>query len=295
MAGLFTDSTPRTTRRRFLLGASAAAAAGLGLYSSEVARHELDITHVDIPIRRLPGPFAGFRIAQISDIHLDQYTEPAFVTRVIDQVNALAPDMVLLTGDFVSRGPLPYRFGARESWRCADLLRPLACPLRYAILGNHDTIVGSDEVIAALASARIPTLVDAYVPIERDGKRLWLGGVNDPGTTEPHLDRAIPANPDGPVLFMAHAPDYVDLVLRQPQARLIDLMLAGHSHGGQVRLPGLGPLILPTLGRKYVEGLFHFGPLQLYVNRGIGTVGLPIRLNCPPEITLLTLIPNTNA
>jgi predicted MPP superfamily phosphohydrolase len=292
MIGATPESTSYRSRRNFLIGSAASAAAALGLYSTEVARHEIDVVHLDVPIRRLPDPFAGFRIVQISDIHFDQYTEPGFLSRVLTRINSLAPDMVLLTGDFVSRGPMPVRFAQREAWRCSEVLRSLACALRFAILGNHDTVVGSPEVIAALASSNIPTLVDRYLPIERDGKRLWLSGVNDPGTEEPRLDRAIPTNPDGPVLLMAHEPDYVDRVLRQPEARRIDLMLSGHSHGGQVRLPGLGPLILPPMGRKYVEGHFRFGPLQLYVNRGIGTVGLPIRLNCPPEITVLTLHPD---
>jgi uncharacterized protein len=87
-----------------------------------------------------------------------------------------------------------------------------------------------------------------------------------------------------------HEPDFADHVVRHPRFPLIDLMLSGHSHGGQVRLPFLGPLILPPMGKKYVEGLFQFGHMQLYVNRGLGTVGLPFRLNCPPELTHITLV-----
>ena len=105
----------------------------------------------------------------------------------------------------------------------------------------------------------------------------------------PDLDRTIPEKPDGPVLLMSHGPDYADEVLAHPRGRLVDLMLAGHSHGGQVRLPLIGALHTPTGRAKYVEGLFRFGRMQLYVNRGIGTVALPFRLNCPPEITLFTL------
>jgi predicted MPP superfamily phosphohydrolase len=88
---------------------------------------------------------------------------------------------------------------------------------------------------------------------------------------------------------MAHEPDYADTVMAHPRGHLVDLMLSGHSHGGQIRLPFLGPLILPPLGEKYPEGHYRFNRMQLYVNRGIGTVGLPFRLNCPPEITVITL------
>jgi hypothetical protein len=105
----------------------------------------------------------------------------------------------------------------------------------------------------------------------------------------PDLDLAIPRQPDGPVLLMCHAPDYVDGFLAHPRGRLVDVMLAGHSHGGQVCLPFVGALSLPEGGKKYVAGLYRFNRLQLYVNRGIGTVGVPFRLNCPPEITLFTL------
>jgi hypothetical protein len=89
---------------------------------------------------------------------------------------------------------------------------------------------------------------------------------------------------------MCHEPDYVETVVQHPRFPLIDLMLSGHSHGGQIRLPILGPLILPPMGQKYVEGMFHFDHMQLYVNRGIGTVGLPFRLNCPAELTHFTLV-----
>ncbi len=292
MAGTIHDSSSPISRRRFILGASAAGAS-LALYSGKVAAEEIDVVHRTIAIRRLPDAFHGFRIAQISDIHLDQYTAPGFVERVIAQTNALNPEMVLLTGDFVSRGLLPLSFSQADAYRCGNLLRALTCPLRFACLGNHDTVVGSSIVIDALAKSDIPTLVDRYVPIERGAQRFWLAGLNDPSTENPHLDRGIPARPDGPLLLMVHEPDFIDHILRHRRGQIVDLVLAGHSHGGQVRLPLLGPVILPLLGRKYVEGHFQFGPTQLYVNRGIGTVGLPFRLNCPPEITLLTLQPTS--
>ena len=284
------DRSSRIFRRRFLLGAGSTPAS-LALYSSEIARHEIDIVRRPIALRNLPEPFHGFRIAQISDIHLDQFTEPGFVERIIRQINTLTPDMVVLTGDFISRGPLPLRFGEHEAYRCGEILHDLTCPLRYAVLGNHDTAVSSAVVTDALTTNGIPVLIDRYVPIERGNRRLWLGGVNDPDTEHPRLDLAVPKKPDGPVILMAHEPDYIDDVFRHRRAPLIDLMLAGHTHGGQVRLPIAGALYLPRMGKKYIEGLFRFDHLQLYVNRGIGTVGLPLRLNCPPEITVLTLQP----
>jgi len=92
-----------------------------------------------------------------------------------------------------------------------------------------------------------------------------------------------------PIILLCHAPDYVDHILTRPAGKAVGLVLSGHTHGGQVRLPLLGAMELPELGHKYVQGWFRLGSLQLYVNRGIGTVGVPFRLDCPPEITLLTL------
>jgi predicted MPP superfamily phosphohydrolase len=146
-------------------------------------------------------------------------------------------------------------------------------------------------VIGALRSQKIPVLVNEHVPIERAGARLWLCGTDDAGTSHPDLNLTIPDRPDGPVLLMVHEPDYVDAVLRHPKGKQVDLMLSGHSHGGQVRIPFYGPLILPPMGQKYVMGHFTLGSLQLYVNRGLGAVGLPFRFDCPPEITLHTLQP----
>ena len=282
------EQKTRLTRRTFLRG-SAAAAAGLALYSGEIARHEISVLTHTVAIDNLPGAFHNFRIAQISDIHFDEFTEPFFVRRVVERVNSLAPDLVLLTGDYVSNSPLPRRFAEQAMHRCADILRDLSCPQRFAVLGNHDDILGVPTIRPILASISIPLLVNQHIPIERGGQRLWLGGLADPVTGAPDLDLAIPRQPDGPVLLMFHAPDYADDVLAHPRGRLVDVMLTGHSHGGQVRLPFLGPIILPDGGRKYVMGLYRFNRLQLYVNRGIGSVGIPFRLNCPPEITLFTL------
>jgi hypothetical protein len=113
-----------------------------------------------------------------------------------------------------------------------------------------------------------------------------LQGLPDPEATIPASIRNIPQEP---IILLCHAPDYVDDLLKLPSGQGVSLMLCGHTHGGQVRLPLIGPLILPEMGRKYVAGWFRFGQLQMHVNRGIGTVGLPFRLDCPPEISMLTL------
>ena len=282
------------TRRNFLIG-SGALAAGFSLYAGEIARHEVNIVQRAISIDHLPTSFEGYRIAQLSDIHLDEFTEPFFFERVIHQVNALKPDLVLLTGDFITLGSLTFIASQHAARRCSEIITQLECKERYAVLGNHDVGVSAPMVIQALAANGLPVLVNQHIALDRKGDRIWIAGVADPGTSHPDLNAAIPPHPGAPLILMAHEPDYADLVLQHPRAAAISLMLSGHSHGGQIRLPFLGPLILPSLGKKYVEGHFDFGSMQLYVNRGIGTVGLPFRLNCPPEITLLTLSSPANA
>ena len=276
------------TRRSFLSG-SLAASAALALYSNEIARHEIDVTHQTFSIRNLPSAFDGFRIVQFSDIHLAEYTEDFFLDEVIDRVNALQPDLLLITGDFVSRGPLSMDVTYSAAARCAAMLSRLTCPERYGILGNHDAMVGSRIVRDHMENNGLPMLVNEYVRIERGGAHVILSGLDDWSFGRPNLTKAVPENPDAPVILMVHEPDYAVHIANHRRGPLVDLVLSGHTHGGQIRLPGLRPLALPPLGRIFPEGHFVVGQMQLYVNRGLGTVGLPMRLNCPPEITVATL------
>jgi predicted MPP superfamily phosphohydrolase len=277
------------TRRSFI-AAAATAGVGLATYAATYARHEFEITHRTLPIRNLPQSFVGLRVVQMSDLHLEEYTEASFLERMVAEVNELHPDIVLITGDFISRGPRELGVAWRAAGVAAEILSTLKAPQRFGILGNHDVNVGAEHVIAPLEAHGTPILVDSYTPLERGKDVLWLCGADDAGTRSPDLNFAIPANPRAPVLFMCHEPDFVDKVVQHPRFPLIDVMLSGHTHGGQIRLPYIGPLILPPMGQKYVEGMFHFGHMQMYVNRGIGTVGLPFRLNCPAELTEFTLV-----
>jgi predicted MPP superfamily phosphohydrolase len=173
------------------------------------------------------------------------------------------------------------------------MLSTLKCQQRYAILGNHDAFLGEKDVTAALTANGMVVLRNSYLPLERNGSRIWLSGLDDVIGGDPDLTAAIPKSirnvPNEPVILMCHAPDYADQLLAHPAGKSVDLMLSGHTHGGQVRLPLVGALDLPIMGRRYVEGLFHLGGMQLYVNRGLGTIGVPFRLDCPPEITSITL------
>jgi uncharacterized protein len=281
---------PLYTRRNFLWLA-AGSAAGLAFYAGEIARHELEILELTIKLPRLPDAFAGMKIAQISDFHFREFTEAAFLRAVVRRVNDLAPDLVVLTGDFVSNKPLGNHIGVKMGYQCAELLSQIKCPLRYAILGNHDALVGSHPVTDALRTHNIPVLANSSVPLERDGQRIWLAGIKDALLERPDVAAALPSRRTlgrEPLILLAHEPDFADYAV----GRQIDLVLSGHTHGGQILLPFFPPLLLPDLGTRYVHGHFRLRDgMQLYVNRGIGAVNLPFRFRCPPEITLLTLQP----
>ncbi len=292
MALMHTFPTGSITRRRFLK-AGMYGTAGWALYSGEIARHWLEVTRRNIVLRGLPEAFEGIRIAQLSDIHLDEFTEPFFLRDAVRCINGLNPDLVFLTGDYVTHGLAPRKFAQGAAWQCADILQGLKCRRIYAVLGNHDIQVGAKQVTAALRANGITVLINSYLPFERAGSRIWLAGLDDPVCGHPRPELAVPASirnrPDEPIVLMCHAPDYADKLITYPAGQAVDVMLSGHTHGGQVRFPFVGALALPPLGRKYVEGSFTVGSMQLYVNRGLGTVGVPFRLNCPPEITLHTL------
>lgn len=246
------------------------------------------VVRKDIALRRWPSRMDGFTIAMVSDFHYDPIFSVHPIRAAIGMVNDLHPDLIVLTGDFVT---VPWvghkKAGAAAAEPCAQLLRNLQAPYGlWAVLGNHDSFTNPGRVTSALHAVGIQVLANQSVPIEKNGGRFWLAGVNDVmGRTAdlPATLQRVP--PDEAVVLLAHEPDYADYVARYA----VDLQLSGHSHGGQVRLPWITPFFLPELAKKYVLGLYNIGALTLYTNAGLGTVAIPARLNCPPEITFLTL------
>ena len=279
-------------RRTFLRGGLATAGA-MALYSGEGERHWIEIVSRSIVIANLPTAFEGLRIVQVSDIHFEDFTEPFFLRHAIERINALNPDVVALTGDFVSLGFHGEQYVRRATWACAELLGELRCARRFGVLGNHDYAPGVHAVTEAMSSRGIQMLNNRAVSLELGGERIWFVGMIDPHMSNPQPELYMPSGyrscDDEPVIFLAHSPDYADELRRRVGDRHIRLVLSGHTHGGQIVFPLVGPLHLPTNGKKYVHGHFQLGNMQLYVNRGLGAVGVPFRMNCPPEITVLTL------
>jgi hypothetical protein len=277
-----------TTRRKFLGLAAGAGVAALAADSILFEPNRPRIVRKEIFLSRWPERLEGFTIAVLSDFHYDRHFSVHPIHTSIGMVNDLRPDLIVLTGDFVS---VPWigdaLAAAAEAEPCAHILRNLRAPFGlWAVLGNHDAFSDPDRVTGALRAEGIQVLLNQSAPIENNGARFWLSGVDDVLARSADLDAALNDVPaDEATVLLAHEPDYADRVKRYP----VDLQLSGHSHGGQVVLPLLPPLYLPELARKYVAGLYQIGDLTLYTNRGIGTVGIPVRLNCPPEITLLTM------
>lgn len=282
-------------RRGFLQGGAAVAAAGgLALCADAlfVGPNRPVLNRVDIHLHRLPDAFDGFTIAQLSDFHYDPEFSARPIRISVEMVNRLQPDLVVLTGDFVTTPYFANRLhrnlekAADEAEPCGALLNKLKSKVGVmSVIGNHDGNCGADRVRAILRSQGLPVMFDESLPIERDGEKLWIAGLDD-NPDETDLTAALKKVPaDEPVVVLIHEPDTADFVSKYP----VDLQLSGHSHGGQVRLPLVGPVYLPELARKYPSGLRKVGGLTLYTNVGIGTIGVPVRLNCPPEVTLFTL------
>lgn len=284
-----TQSPRLITRRQFIVG-GVAVAGSVAAYSYGPARHRIGVVEHDVYIHDLPGVFDGFTIAQMSDFHFGPIDEAPIVDHAVAIVNDLKPGLTVLTGDFVTADHHNAQNNIDAANRAAISLSRLQMP-RFASEGNHDTI-NLLAVRNALASRGTPMLYNSHVELRKGGAKVWLCGIADICLDRPDLDRALPpAAENEPAILLGHAPDYVDTVTKfaKEHGRRCDLMLAGHTHGGQINVPGLVRTMLPEWGRKYKQGSFQVDSTLLYVNRGLGTIHLPMRWNAPPEITVFRL------
>ncbi len=240
-----------------------------------------EITESDIWLRRLSPTHDGLRIVHLTDFHHSLFTSLKFVERVIQIVNLLRPDLVALTGDYVT-------LSSSYIWPVAKAIGRLRARLGvFAVLGNHDFQVGAEEMTRALRAHHVRVLRNSHFGLRSRSTTLWLIGVDDLwwGADDwPAALRSIPARE--PKILLCHNP----LGIRRAAAYEIDFVLSGHTHGGQVRLPVVGSVRgRSKFGRRFVDGWNRLDGTQIYVNRGIGKSVVPLRLNCPPEIACLRL------
>lgn len=278
---------PRLNRRSFLkalcgisLGAGFGGALGVK-YALEIEPRWLAVESLSIPIAALPSALDGLRVVCLSDFHLHPYTQIDLIEDAVLIANDLSPDLVCLLGDYVFED-------ARSIQELAPALAELHAPAGiFAILGNHDLWTDADVVRSGLRSSGIPVLENEHVQLDLGGSSLILAGLEDGWSGEPDLERALSGvNPRHAVILMMHEPDFADTLCLDSR---VSLQLSGHSHGGQVRVPGLGAPFLPRYGEKYDMGLYNVMGKWLYTTRGVGVIGPPARFNCRPEITLITL------
>jgi uncharacterized protein len=280
-----------TTRRRFLKIAAAAGALAIGADATVLEPNHPRVVRVDIPLLRLAPEFDGFTIIQLSDFHFDPYFSIIPIRKSVQITNDLKPDLIVLTGDFVSAPTIESALRNRRAALLADPCSEVLKDLRarhgvWAVLGNHDAFSDPVHVTEALTAGGINVLANSAVPIEMTSRRFWLAGVTDVLARHADLDAALKGiSAEDAVVLLAHEPDFADHTVKYP----VDLQLSGHSHGGQIRAPLIGAVYLPKLGRKYPRGLKKIDRLSLYTNVGIGTLYVPVRWNCAPEITLITL------
>jgi uncharacterized protein len=240
-----------------------------------------ELTETDIFMRRLPRAFDGLSIVHLTDIHHSVYTPLETVEETVHLANHLHPDLVALTGDYVTLSP-------SYIWPVARALGRLRARLGvFAVLGNHDFQVDAGEITHALRAQRIRVLRNSHFALRSRGSTLWLAGVDDLWWDADDFHAALASVPSREAkILLCHNP----IGIRQAVAHGVDFVLSGHTHGGQVRLPLVGSLRgRSKLGERFVEGWNRLDGTQIYISRGIGKSVVPLRLNCPPEIACLRL------
>jgi len=278
--------TSGLSRRDVLKGL---AAIGVGTATGAVAhgylyeRYRIDVTHQTLGVSGLPPAHAGLRIGFISDLHRSDTVPDEMVARAVALVMDEKPDLIVLGGDYVTWGGGPNRRYVKPA---ADALAPLSAPHGvFAILGNHDD---DHDMPAALTANQFTVLRDARTRITIKGDPLDLVGIRFWTRRVPDITHALRgASPN--TILLAHTPKR----LIEAAALSVPLMLSGHTHGGQIVLPGLGAIAAREF--PVVAGAARRENTSVFVTRGVGTVYVPVRINCPPEVAILTLQPRTNS
>jgi uncharacterized protein len=272
---------PNQLLRRGIAWASAAALVGVA-YSTMIEPGWVDVTQVSLELPRLAPAFCGYRVVQLSDLHMGDWMNAARLDDVVRLANKQSADLIAITGDFITR-------------RVTSHMRNLANGLRQlkgsdgvvAVLGNHDHWSGAQAVRDVLAASGVCELANDFRTLHRTGVHLHVAGVDDVIAGCDRLDLLLSRLPaDGAALLLAHEPDFAD---ESAATGRFALQLSGHTHGGQIVAPLIGPLLLPALGRKYRSGYYQVGSMIQYTNRGVGVVSPFVRVNCRPEITVFEL------
>jgi predicted MPP superfamily phosphohydrolase len=239
------------------------------------------IRRATVTLPNLGQPFEGTTVALVTDVHHGPFVSRGYIRSIVEMTNALKPDIILLGGDYCYRGP---KYIAPAIEELSRLEAPMG---RFAVLGNHDHWDGLQESIDGLEAAKIPLLRNRGIWLEKGDARLRIGGVGDLWCDFQSMNAALgDSTTKDAVIVLSHNPDTAETI-RDPR---VGLMLSGHTHGGQVILPYFGaPIVTSAYGQKYLNGLTRAPGYNVFISRGVGTVGPPCRAFCRPEIVLLTL------
>lgn len=282
--------SPKPGRRAALIGGGAAVSGlVLGGYGTLYERKHYVLEQYALSLPDLPLELEGTRVVLMADWHCGPVCRPGDLFPAIQLANSCRPDVVLLPGDFVSRSSRYFH----EAAELASQLRPRLPGGVLLSWGNHDHWEGVETGVAELGRAGCQILTNRSLllrpdrTLAEDGRRgLWLCGLDDLWAGQPNLLSTLAPLSDCPRLVMSHNPDLAE---EQFGAR-VDLMLSGHTHGGQIRVPTLGTPVLPSrYGQKYASGWVEGPHYPVYVTRGVGTASLPVRIGVPPEVTLFVL------
>ena len=286
--------THSPTRRKFLrcalgggfaLAGLAGGVTGYGFYEAAQIR----VRRLPVAVPRLPAAFEGKTVAVLADFHHGPFVGLDFIRAAITLAQSLAADAYALVGDFAHKGT----HTAEQLPPCLEVVSTLKAPLGvFAVPGNHDMQRNGSVYRDAIGATALTDLTNRAVRVTLGGDSVWFAGVDDLWWGKPDLAAALSGVPAGAaVVLLAHNPDFAEL---RPDPR-VGLMLSGHTHGGQVYLPGLGAGWVPSrFGDKYRGGLVQGPAHAVFVSRGLGEAGVPLRLNCPPEVNLLTLTAGTS-
>lgn len=253
------------------------------VYGSKIEPNWIEVVPIELAIPHLDRAFDEFKIVQISDLHVSYYMPEGRLNRIIKLVNQQQADAIAITGDFITNGK---NFDAERLKQKLNLLESKSGIL--SILGNHDHWWKKMDLLErVLAESKVTNLDNQVYAIERGTQKLFFAGLDDPYWGKPDLQQVIAQLPnDSIAILLVHEPDYIET--SAPTHEFV-LQLSGHSHGGQIRIPFLEPLILPHGAKKYYAGLDWVEDTITYTNRGLGMTNLPIRLGSRPEITVFTL------
>jgi uncharacterized protein len=253
----------------------------LSVYVHKIEPNWWEVTQNEIQMPGLDRAFDGYRIVQITDLHAGDGISRANLEKVVELVNEQKPDLVVITGDHVSRKP-------RQHIELLDTLAKLQPrDLTLSVLGNHDVFNDPTPIRAAIQQVGITLLENTVYTIRRDLATLHIAGVGDVFAQQDKLDRVLAQLPaTGAAIMLAHEPDFADETAATGR---FGLQLSGHSHGGQIRIPFYGSY-LPELARNYPLGRYQVKDMVQYTSRGIGMIKLYARFNCRPEISVFKLV-----